>query len=103
MDRNSEIVHFFYAIFGRRVHDGYDPDDARRAGYDAVTLRYGISKGRLLNIISEKRSSPTVNETQFRESARNLISCLGIMNEEQRAIIERNEKLIHLLEECIDG
>ena len=64
-ERNSEIVTFFYKIFGHRVHEGMNPDEARKQAYDAVTLRYEISSGRLLNIISEYKNSQKVNVLNF--------------------------------------
>jgi signal transduction histidine kinase len=47
-----------------------NPSDARNESYDAVTLRYGISRGRLLNIISQHKSSQTVNVSKLRQNAK---------------------------------
>lgn len=102
-ERNSEIVLFFYLIFGRRIHNGMSPEDARREAYDAVTLRYGIGKGRLLNIISSNNCYQKVNEPAFRANARALIGELSLMNEGLDEKKEKNNKLISLLEECING
>jgi hypothetical protein len=105
-ERNKEIVTFFYMVFGHRVHCGMDPDEARKEAYDAVALRYGITKGTLFNIISAIRNSRMVNEAAFRENVRSLIADLGACNEELSArsneMIARNEKLISLLQECLD-
>ncbi len=101
-ERNGEIVTFFYAIFGHRVHQGTDPDDARKQAYDAVSLRYGIGKGRLLNIISEQNNSQRVNRAAFRENVLTLIDDLASANEGLDAIRERNEALISLLKDCIE-
>lgn len=101
-DRNNEIVTFFYLIFGHRVHLGMDTDDARKEAYDAVTLRYGIGKGRLLNIISERNNSQKVNKTAFRENVLTLIDDLASANAELDDIRERNHKLIALLKDCLE-
>lgn len=101
-ERNGEIVTFFYAIFGHRVHHGKEPDLARKEAYDAVSLRYGIGKGRLLNIISEQNNSQRVNRTAFRENVLALIRDLGTANDELTSLRERNETLISLLKDCIE-
>ena len=103
VERNNEIVAFFYMIFGRRVHKGMDAEDARKEAYDAVTLRYGIGKGRLLNIISEQRVARPLNQALFRENALALMHELQLMNEGLDAARGKNDKLISLLEECING
>lgn len=102
-ERNGEIVTFFYAIFGHRVHQGMGPDEARKEAYDAVSLRYGIGKGRLLNIISEQNNSQRVNRTAFRENVITLIQDLHTANEGLSALQERNETLITLLKDCIEN
>ena len=101
-ERNCEIVTFFYAIFGHRVHQGIEPDLARKEAYDAVSLRYGIGKGRLLNIISEQNNSQRVNRTAFRENVIALIQDLASANDELSSLRERNETLISLLKDCIE-
>jgi len=101
-ERNGEIVTFFYAIFGHKVHQGIGPDDARKEAYDAVSLRYGIGKGRLLNIISEQNNSQRVNRTAFRENVLALIGDLMSANEELSALRDRNDTLISLLKDCIE-
>ena len=101
-ERNGEIVTFFYAIFGHRVHQGIEPDLARKEAYDAVSLRYGIGKGRLLNILSEQNNSQRVNRTAFLENVLALISDLSSANEQLSMIRERNDTLISLLTDCIE-
>ena len=101
-ERNGEIVTFFYAIFGHRVHQGIEPDLARKEAYDAVSLRYGIGKGRLLNIISEQNNSQRVNRTAFRENVLMLIDDLTSANDELAALLGRNDALITLLKDCLD-
>ena len=101
-DRNGEIVNFFYLIFGHRVHSGMAPAEARNEAYDAVTLRYGIGKGRLQNIISERNCSRKVNGSAFRENVLSLIGILDDANEELTATMERNEKLISLLKDALE-
>ena len=102
-ERNKEIVTFFYMVFGHRIHSGMDQDDARKDAYDAVTLRYGISKGTLFNIISAVKTSRMVNETAFHMNILTLISDLSAVNEELQRNRDRNEKLIALLKECIEN
>lgn len=102
LEREGEIISFFYLIFGNRIHSGMNQDDARNEAYDAVSLRYGIGKGRLLNIISARKNSHSVNELSFRENARNLITELVIANKGMDEVKARNEKLISLLKECIN-
>lgn len=101
-ERNNEIVTFFYLIFGHRVHQGIDPDLARKEAYDAVSLRYGIGKGRLLNIISEQNNYRKVNNAAFRENVRALIVDITSVNEELDAVRSRNETLIQLLKDCLE-
>ena len=101
-ERNGEIVTFFYAILSHKVHLGVDPDLARKEAYDAVSLRYGIGKGRLLNIISEQNNSQRVNRTAFRENILILIDDLVSVNDELAAILGRNEALIALLKDCLE-
>lgn len=101
-ERNSEIVTFFYMIFGHRIRLGEDQRVARREAYDAVSLRYGVERGRLLNIISEKNYSHSVNTILFIEDAKALICDLKSANKEMKALQERNEKLIAFLKECLD-
>lgn len=102
LERNSEIVAFFYLVFGNRVHKGMNPDEARKAAYDAVTLRYGIGKGRLLNIISKRKSSQKVNENALRQNAIALIEELRNANDGHDRAKSKNEQLISLLKECIE-
>ena len=104
--RNSEIVTFFYAIFGHRIHQGVEQGQARKEAYDAVSLRYGISKGRLLNIISDQNNSQKVNMVAFRESINSLISDVEAANDETTEMllstIEKNSKLLALLKDCLE-
>lgn len=102
-DRNKEIVTFFYMVFGNRIHSGLEQDEARKEAYDAVTLRYGISKGTLFNIISAIKNSRKVNETAFRENIRTLISDLDSVNCELDSTLKRNQRLISLLKDCLDN
>jgi hypothetical protein len=101
-ERNNEIVTFFYLIFGHRIHQGMDQDMARKEAYDAVSLRYGIGKGRLHNIISEQNNSRRVNRTAFRENVITLIENITAVNEEIDAVRSRNETLIQLLKDCLE-
>ena len=101
--RNGEIVTFFYMIFSHRVREGMNPDDAKHEAYDAVTLRYQISSGRLRNIISEHKNSQKDNEITLRRKAVELITELEVANKGYEAARRKNEKLISLLKECIDN
>ena len=104
--RNGEIVTFFYAIFGHRIHQGVEQGQARKEAYDAVSLRYGISKGRLLNIISDQNNSQKVNMVAFRESITSLIADVEASNDEitetMLATIDKNAKLLALLKDCLE-
>ena len=102
-ERNRDIISFFYQIFGNRVHKGVPPVEARKEAYDAVSLRYGISSGTLLNIISAIKTSPCVNGNAYRQKALSLIDELNSANEELSSTIEKNNRLIELLNESIDG
>lgn len=101
-ERNGEIVAFFYTIMGRRIREGMSPDEARSHAYDAVSLRYEISRGRLLNIISEQRGSPHANISSLRKNAADLIVQLESANEGLNEFVSRNERLISLLKECLE-
>lgn len=104
--RNSEIVTFFYSIFGHRIHQGVEQGQARKEAYDAVSLRYGISRGRLLNIISDQNNSQKVNITAFRENIISLIADVEASNEEVTSTlastIDKNERLLALLKDCLE-
>ena len=104
--RNDEIVTFFYAIFGHRIHQGVEQGQARKEAYDAVSLRYGISKGRLLNIISDQNSSRKVNVIAFRESITSLMADVEAANEEITTMlnttIDKNARLLALLKDCLE-
>lgn len=102
LERNGEIVTFFYTIFGHRIREGLNPDEARKQAYDAVTLRYEISRGRLLNIISEYKTSQKVNVSKMRQNALALINDLQAVNHGLSNNITRNERLISLLNECLE-
>ena len=99
---NSEIVTFFYSIFGHRVRQGVEAGQARKEAYDAVSLRYGISRGRLLNIITEQNNSQNVNVSAFRENVLTLIENVNSANEEIRITLSRNEELLSLLKDCLE-
>ena len=101
-ERKVEIVSFFYMIFSHRIREGVSPDESRKEAYDAVTLRYGISKGRLLNIISEQKISRKENISALRHNALSLIRDLLAVNDELDLKKEKNERLIGLLKECTE-
>lgn len=101
-ERNNEIVTFFYLIFGHRIHQGIGPDLARKEAYDAVSLRYGIGKGRLLNIISEQNNSRKVNMAAFRQNIHELIADISSVNTELDSVRSRNDRLIQLLKDCLE-
>lgn len=101
-ERKGEIVTFFYMIFSHRVRGGMSPEDARREAYDAVTLRYSISRGRLLNIISEQKISQKVNVSELQRNAIALIRELRAVNDGLDETKARNEKLMSLLQECLE-
>ena len=101
-DRNKEIVTYFYMIFGHRIHHGVEPARAKNEAYDAVTLRYGITKGTLFNIISAVKISRNVNNSAFRQNVLSLIENLESVNEEMASVRDRNTKLISLLKDCLE-
>lgn len=101
-ERNTEIITFFYLIFGHRIHQGMEQDLARKEAYDAVSLRYGIGKGRLHNIISEQNNYRKVNGAAFRENVITLIENIQSVNEELDSVRDRNERLIQLLKDCLE-
>jgi hypothetical protein len=100
-ERNGEITTFFYLIFGNRLRQGLSQADARSEACEAVTLRYGISRGRMLNILSEYKGSRQVNLPELQKKALDLLDELRVANEEIEAMKGRNEKLISYLEECV--
>lgn len=102
-EKDGDIITFYYLIFGNRVRKGMSQAEARKEACDAVTLRYGISKGRMLNIISERKSSRSANTLSFQQNALALIDDLITANKELDAVKEKNERLIGLLKECLNG
>jgi len=101
-ERKKEIISFYYAIFRHRIKDGLASDTARKEAYDAVSLRYEISKGRLLNIISEQKCSHSDNQKTLRQNTYTLINDLRSANSELSSLIDKNDKLIALLEEYVE-
>ena len=101
-ERNCEIVTFFYMIMTHRIRQGMSPEEARHEAYDAVSLRYEISRGRLLNIISEQKTSQKVNILTLRKNAVDLIGQLEIVNNGLGAAMSKNERLISILKECVE-
>lgn len=105
-ERNKEVVTFYYTIFGHRIHRGMSQDEARKEASDAVSLRYGITKGTLANIISAVNNSRNVNYSAFRENIITLIDDLRAVNEQLETqrdkLITRNERLISILQECLE-
>ena len=99
---DAEIITFFYKIFGNRIRMGMDQKEAREEGYGAVALRYGVAKGRLRNIISNRRSSLGEGDASFRQNALTLMDDLRVVNNGLEETIARNERLISLLKECIN-
>lgn len=99
-ERNREIVSFFYVVLSSRVRSGMPPDEARKDAYDAVNLRFGITKGTLLNIISAYKGSRSVNKITFQENASALIEELERANKSYAESLEKNSQLITLLKEC---
>lgn len=100
--RSVEITTFYYLIYGRRIHEGLNHIEARKEASDAVTLRYGIGQGRLLNIISSVKTSRIVNDSLFKSKVQELIDVLREANMSLDATRARNDKLISLLKECLD-
>lgn len=100
--KNSEMLTFFYAIFGRKVRQGMKTSDARQCACDAITLRYGISRGRILNIISAQNYSLSVNVCEFQEKTTALIEELEYANLEMAEATAKNNKLIALLKESLE-
>ena len=101
-ERNREIVHFFYTLFGHWIREGQPPGDAKNNACDAVSLRYGISKGRLLNIISAQKCCPDKETAAFRCDAISLMGDLSAANAELERQIGRNKLLMELLEEYLN-
>lgn len=101
-EKNCEMLAFYYAIFSNRVRQGMNSANARKEACDAVELRYNISKGRLLNIISEQNYSRSVNIRTFREKTLALIDELRCANSEMDEARRKNDQLIALLKECAD-
>lgn len=101
LDRDNEMLSFFYLIYRNRVHSGLPPKDAKKDAYDAVYLRYGVGTRRLRNIMSMRKSFHDVNRFAFTASALAMISDLKDANKELAVSMDKNNKLISLLEECV--
>lgn len=103
LERQGEIVTFYYLIFGNRIHAGWPAKEAKKAACDAVALRYNISKGRLLNIISKMGGVDHSRTAKFRAHAEALKDFLLGANDEMFSKCETNKKLIALLDECLNA
>ena len=100
--KNSDMLTFYYALLGYGVRHGLKTSEARQHACDAATLRYNITKGRLLNIISEQNYSLSVNSREFREKTSALIEELEHANREMADATAKNKKLIALLQQCLE-
>lgn len=98
-DRDKVAVELYFSVLRVKKSQGFSHYEAKQMAYDAVELRYNISKKRLQNIISKNHDTFNCNRNVFFDNNKRLIDTLIEANEDLRAIIERNIDLINVLKE----
>lgn len=95
--RNRCAVELFHSTIRAEMRNGLTYPDARKAAYDAVELRYFLSRKTLQNIMSKDPSVFHSSPRTFCEDNQQLIAILDRSNDVMVQTIERNNKLIEIL------
>lgn len=99
IDRDKMAVELYFSVLRIKKSEGLSHREAKDFAYDAVELRYNISPKRLQNIIYDNHDSLTCNKNMFLNENARLVETLKEANDDMLAIVERNNKLIKVLEE----
>lgn len=95
--RHREAVEMFYAILRNGTRRGLSAAEARHEAYDAVELRYFITRKTLQNIMSHSADIIKGKNVSFHEDNGVLVRYLQQSNEQMLRTVERNTLLIDTL------
>ena len=86
--------------------NGKSLDEARRAAFDAVELRYGIGAKTLQNYMPAERTSGVFEKAIFERESTELVDLLETVNDriaskirDMQDMLTRNERLLELLKQ----
>ena len=99
VDRDKMAVELYFSVLRYKIAEGLTNREAKDLAYDAVELRYNISPKRLQNIISENHDALVCNRNLFLAENSRLIEALKEANSNMNEFIDRNNKLLNVLEE----
>jgi hypothetical protein len=99
IDRDKMAVELYFSVLRLKKAEGLSLKEAKDLAYDAVELRYNISKKSLQNIVSNNHDTLTCNRNMFLSENRRLIETLKEANSDMQEFIDRNNELLKVLEE----
>lgn len=101
--RNMEICSMYFSMIHIGKRKGQSEKQAKKEAIDAITLRFHLSEKTARLLIAEYiREDYNKYRGMFYVQNQRLLSVLGEINVELQREIERNKKLIELLEEVND-
>lgn len=95
--RHRDAVEMFYTMLRYGARRGLSATEARHEAYDAVELRYFITRKTLQNIMSHNADIVKGRSVSFREDNNDLVRYLQESNEQMLRTVERNCLLIETL------
>ena len=99
IDRDKMATELYFSVLRIKMAKGHSMREAKDFAYDAVELRYNISKKRLQNIISDNHDVRRCNRDLFLKDNGILIETLEEANSDMQVIIDRNNELLKVLKE----
>lgn len=99
INRDKMAVELYFSVLKMKKAKGVPHKEASCLAFDAVELRYNISQKRLQNIISINRDVLVCNRNMFLSENIRLIETLREANDDMQEMIDRNNKLLKILEE----
>lgn len=99
IDRDKMAVELYFCVLRMKKSSGMSHKEAKEYAYDAVELRYNISPKRLQNIIYDNHETLTCNRELFLNDNQKLIETLREANSNMQEFIDRNNKLLSVLED----
>ena len=104
--RNGHAFRLFDAVLSLERQNGKSLDEARKAAFDAVELRYGITPKTLQNYMTAERASGHCENGVFERESAELVELLRVVNEkisekisDMQDMLVRNERLLELLKQ----
>lgn len=99
VDRDKMAVELYFSVLRIKTSKGFSIKEAKDLAYDAVELRYNISKKRLQNIISDNHDVRRCNRGMFLKENGDLIETLEEVNSDLMGFIDKNNELLKVLKE----